>query len=271
MTIHTKRNALMTFAFILSGTSSFGCGADTDCPVGDRSYRIALPQTATPDAPLGALVFAHGFGGSAQGTMNNTNLRRLADELGIALIALQVDSPDWELPFSPRAYDADGSREFLYVDQVLQDVTARHSVDPGSVMMSGFSAGGMLTWNLACKRSDSFRAFVPMSGTFWLNVPNDCDQPASSVYHFHGDSDGVVPLEGRQIRNTHQGSVTGTLAMYSKLGGFGDHQSLTFGSATCDLKKNTDGIELAFCSFAGGHSFEVDFLRATWARTMRQN
>lgn len=259
-----KQLCTLAFLFSFAGNSVVACGPDTDCDVGSRTYRIALPTQTTETS--GAIVFAHGFGGSAQGTMNNAGLRTLADDLGVALVALQVATPDWELPFSPRAYDSNGSEEFAYVDSVLADLAAQHDLDTGNVLMTGFSAGGMMTWNLACYRSSSFIGFVPLSGTFWLEVPDDCDSNVAPVYHFHGANDTVVPFEGRQIRNTHQGSVTQTIEMYRDLGGFNASQTIEIGAASCELSANDRGQELGFCTFDGGHSFRRDFIQAAWER-----
>jgi polyhydroxybutyrate depolymerase len=214
----------------------------------------------------GAIVFAHGFGGSAQGTMNNTNLRTLANDLGVALVALQVASPDWELPFSPRAYDTDGSVEFSYVDAVLDDLLEHHGIRSDSALMAGFSAGGMLTWNLACHRSEKFLGFVPMSGTFWLETPDNCDDTVASVYHFHGSNDAVVPFEGRQIRNTHQGSITDAIAMYRQLGDFNMAEQIWLAGIPCDIATNDNAQEMALCTFQGGHAFRAEYIAAAWER-----
>ena len=46
---------------------ALACGPDTDCAVGDRTYRIALPEGHDGAAPVGALVWAHGYRGTAAG------------------------------------------------------------------------------------------------------------------------------------------------------------------------------------------------------------
>lgn len=255
---------LLTFLIGFGASNAQACGTDSDCFVDERSYRIAFPPQS--EQVSAAIVFAHGFGGSAQETMNNNQLAILADDLGVALVALQSASVDWELPFSPRAYDSDGSVEFAYVDAVLEDLRTRHNIDTNNMLMTGFSAGGMMTWNLACYRSTSFIGFAPLSGTFWLEEPNNCDADIASVYHFHGDNDTVVPFEGRQIRNTHQGSISQAITMYREHGKFMVSQGLEIGGADCEMFANQDKDELAFCTFEGGHTFRTDFIRATWER-----
>ena len=54
------------------------CGPETDCMIGDRTYRIQVPQGQAE--PFGALIYAHGYKGSAKAVMRNNALRALADE-----------------------------------------------------------------------------------------------------------------------------------------------------------------------------------------------
>ena len=52
------------FAFMLAllPSGAFACGPDTDCQVGDRIYRIAMPDGVQNP---GALVFSHGYRGAS--------------------------------------------------------------------------------------------------------------------------------------------------------------------------------------------------------------
>lgn len=235
------------------------CGPDSDCVVGPRTYRIAMPEG---DSTPGALLFAHGYRGTAAGAMRNGGLRRLANELGVALIAMQGVDGSWDLPGGPGTLTSDGLAEMRYYEAVLDDAEARFGIDRSDVVATGFSAGGMMTWNLLCKRSDLIRGAVPMSGTFWDPLPVACDSPAVSVIHIHGDADRTVPLGGRPIGPTTQGDVPSVLGMYARFGGFAGDGSEDVGAMDCALRENPEGARLGFCLFAGGHSFRLENLRA---------
>jgi polyhydroxybutyrate depolymerase len=246
-------------AFALLPTGAMACGADTDCMIGDRSYRIAMPEgVANP----GAIVFSHGHRGSANGVMRNGGLRRLASDLGYALIASNGVNGTWDLPGSPSNPSSDGSSEFSYFEAMLDDAATQFDIDPDNIIATGFSAGGMMTWNLICERSDLIRAAVPMSGTFWEDIPASCSTDPISVVHIHGDRDRTVPLGGRQVRESHQGDVPTALGMYANYGGFTGDTSYTLGGMTCTTRGNADGETLGFCLFEGGHSFRLENLRA---------
>lgn len=236
---------------------ALACGPDSDCVVGDRTYRLYLPPAAQT-GPVGALVFAHGYKGKAAQAMDNKGLRQVADDLGLALIALQSDGDDWAVAHAPQAPDRTDSLEYAYVDAVLADAATRATIDPARRVAAGFSAGGMMMWTLACGASDRFQGFVAVSGTFWAPMPEACPTPAANLVHIHGTTDTMVPLKGRVIGETSQGDVAGALAMYAAHGGFQPDGTVTApGDMTCQTARNPTGKLLAFCTFDGGHDFST--------------
>ncbi len=248
---------------LLSVSAARACGPDSDCMIGDRHYRIAMPEGAT--GPVGAIVFAHGYRGSARGVMRNMGLRRMVADMGLALIAVKSARDDWDIPGAPSDMDSDGAVEMAYFEAVVADATQRFDLDANRIMMSGFSAGGMVTWQLACNRPDLFAGFAPVSGTFWQGPPEVCVKPAS-VIHIHGTEDRTVPLTGRAIGPTRQGDVMEVLAMYRKAGGFGPAQTMRVDDMDCARRDNPAGDVLEFCTFEGGHSFSRDYLDYAWKR-----
>lgn len=238
---------------------AMACGVQTDCTVGDRIYRIAVPEGVTNP---GVLVFAHGYRGTANGAMRGENLRNLAFENDMALIAVQGVDGNWQLPGTPRNPTLTGEAEYSYFEAVLDDAEARFGIDRSRSVMTGFSAGGMMVWNLICHRSDLFAGFVPMSGTFWTPEPVTCDSPAANVVHIHGTADTTVPLGGRPIGEQHQGDVLEALGMYAGYGGYADPARSDVGDMACETRENADGKVLGFCAFDGGHGFGIGRLRA---------
>ena len=255
--------AIMLAALILPATVS-ACGPDTDCKIGDRHYRIKMPEGHDGKSNVGAIVYAHGYRGSAKAMMKNKSMARIASELGVALIATKSYSDDWRLPGVPRNTDADGEIEFSYYDAVVEDITKRFPIDRTRLIATGFSAGGMMVWNLICHRSNLFAGFAPISGTFWEPEPATCTSPPTSVIHIHGDNDPVVPLMGRPIADTHQGQVPEVMAMYTMYGDYRFAREQTRGKLKCREAKNTSGKILNFCLFSGGHSFRAEFVKQAW-------
>ncbi|MEM6665711.1 MAG: prolyl oligopeptidase family serine peptidase [Pseudomonadota bacterium] len=259
--------ALAGLALLLpaSGDRAMACGPDTDCIIGERTYRIRMPEGHDGARPVGAVLYAHGYKGSAAGAMRNQALGKTLSDMGLAFIAAKSAGDDWSLPGTPSNLKSDVRVELDYFDALLADVTTRFAVDPERIMMTGFSAGGMMVWTLACERPDRFLGFAPIAGTFWAPVPDTCRGPVADIIHIHGDADRIVPLAGRPIGKAHQGDVPTALAMYARFGAFGDEGPLAApGDQTCTERRNPDGKRLAFCQFPGGHSFRTGDLRFAW-------
>jgi polyhydroxybutyrate depolymerase len=252
---------LFLFLILLClSTQAFACGDQSDCMVGERSYRIAMPPGVEPGS-VPAILHVHGFRGRASGTMRNMGMRRLAREYGVALIAVQSDGPGWDVPNNPRNPDSDGQAELAYFDAVRADAVARFGLDPERIIATGFSSGAMMIWNLACARPQDYLGFVPVAGTFWKAPPESCTAPAANIMHIHGDNDTVVPLMGRAIRSTRQGAVPEALQMYAAFGEFDAPQSTRYPGLACKQRTNPEGAVLEFCIFSGAHAFRTDHLR----------
>lgn len=174
------------------------CGSPgAECPVEGGFYRLALPEGA--EAPVPALIYLHGWGGSSAGVMKNRAMRETLAARGYALIAPEgIPSAhhrnrDWGV--------RDGSRhprdDLAFLGRVLDDA-ARHGVARDRVLMAGFSRGASMVWDVACHAPGTARAYAPVAGAFWEPLPAACAGPVA-LFHTHGWSDRVVSLEGRPV------------------------------------------------------------------------
>ncbi len=245
-----------------------GCGASPEvCTIAAGSYHIERPAKA--DTPVPALVFLHGFGSSGAGTMGMRSMVDAALARGYAVIA-----PDGV----PRAAPGDqtgrtwgfypmrpGPRdEIAFLQAVRDDAVAHHGVDPGRVVLGGFSLGGAMTSYLACAVPDAFAAYVPVAGAFWYPLPEACVGPVH-LFHTHGWSDNVVPLEGRILRGgtsltepgaIAQGDVWQAMQVWRAANGCRPNPA-TFAETGIFWRRKwegcTSGHALEFALFASGH------------------
>jgi polyhydroxybutyrate depolymerase len=242
------------------GQPALACGRTTDCGLGERSYRIVLPESRAPDEPLGAIVFAHGYRGSAAGTMRSDALVGLAATQGLAFVAADAAGDDWQIPGVPSYPAADGMAELAYFDALRDDLIERFAVDPERIVAAGFSAGGMMTWHLACHRGDAFAGFVPLAGTFWAPLPDHCPTTAIDLIHYHGTADSIVPIEGRPIGEAHQSDVREAMALLTAAGGYSTVASEPAPDLDCTLHRNDADQRLELCLFEGGHELRIEHL-----------
>jgi polyhydroxybutyrate depolymerase len=200
--------------FLTIASDARACGLEGPaCEVPLGSYRIVLPASAAPDVGYPALLFFHGAGGSGARALANTAMVDAFLARGWAVIAPDgLERPDsrfgpgWFFhPARPALRD-----ELAFSREVLNDAAERFGIDRESVLMSGFSIGGSLTWYLACRDPEVATAFAPVAGAFWRPHPEvgGCAGPVR-LLHTHGWRDETVPLEGRPLRSADilQGDV----------------------------------------------------------------
>lgn len=274
--------ALIACAAIVTVPVSLACGVDEPCTVESGEYRIRMPAERMEDAPLGAVMYFHGWKGTAERVMRNAALAQVADDLGVALIAPHGAGGTWSYPGSPGQH----RDEFRYVEEVLDDAVARFGVDSERVLAAGFSMGGSMVWNLACHMGERFAGFAPIAGAFWEPLPARCPSGMPIMQHVHGMGDRVVPYEGRPIGSDfHQGDVGRSIDVWLAQGtcaGNGPTRDVigeAIGDALADPKKALS-CEFSFecgrgvielCLHRGGHSVRPAWIRRAWLSIPKLN
>jgi len=187
------------------------CGAaGAACRTAGGAYNVALPADKPSDAGLPAFIHLHGLGGSGDKVVGNKGFARSITKEGYLLIAptglrwAGGGPTDWSVrDGSPAQRD-----EEAFILEVIADAEARFGLDRDRIILSGFSRGGSMVWDLACRAPGHFAAFAPGGGGFWRPLPAACTAPVR-LFHVHGWKDRVVPLEGRKIpgKPIHQGNL----------------------------------------------------------------
>ena len=256
---------IAAFVLAMSGTiARAGCGdEEAACEIAGGTYHVELPEDRAEEPA--ALMFLHGWGSSGEGTLTMRGVVDAALERGYAVIA-----PDgipregrsgrtWAFhPERPQRRD-----EIAFLTAVRDDAAERFGLDPGRMLLAGFSIGGSMTSYLACAEPDAFAAYAPVSGSFWRPHPETCAGPVR-LLHTHGWRDPVVPLEGRLLRGDSldapnavaQGDVWHAMDLWRQAGGC-RLQADEFASDDTYWRKDwtscSDGAALGFALFDGGH------------------
>lgn len=182
-----------------SAAPAQGCGTpEGTCPVATGVYRLALPPSE--GGPVPAVVYLHGYSGSAEGVMRNAAMLGALAARGYALIAPEGQPtpgrPD-RLNWSVRDGRPLPRDDLAFLAEVLDDA-ARQGVDRGRILMTGFSRGGSMVWDVACHAPGMARAYAPVAGAFWEPLPDRCAGQVD-LFQTHGWTDRTVPLEGRAV------------------------------------------------------------------------
>ncbi len=241
------------------------CGVEAACTVPSGEYRVRLPGGAKPSERIGAILYLHGYGGTAENAIRNKALVRMASDLGVALIAPQGADRSWSFPGSPQERRDD----IAFVAAVLDDATRRLPIDPDKILASGFSVGGSMVWYLACNLGDRFAGFAPVAGAFWEPLPQSCPGPEPNLFHVHGTSDTVVPMAGRAIGDrARQGDVMEGWKLWETKGACAGEVPESFSlerlGLECERRARCNGKTLELCLHPGGHAFKAVWVARAW-------
>lgn len=194
---------VLILAFLLSGERAFALdcgGASQPCKTAAGKYHIAIPAE-WQGGP--AVLHLHGYGSSGAKIIGKESFVKRFTTRGYALIAPtglpwhEGKPNDWAVRDGWQTYPR---RDVIFLREVLADAVARAGVDPDRVLLTGFSRGGSMVWDMACLAPDFARAYAPAAGGFWQPMPKKCAGP-SHILHVHGFADPMVPMEGRAWHN----------------------------------------------------------------------
>jgi polyhydroxybutyrate depolymerase len=87
-----------------------------------------------------------------------------------------------------------GSRDVEFVNDLIDTLQRRCSVDPDRIYATGHSNGGGMVHRLACELADRIAAIGPVSGAY-SSGPCTPSRPVP-VFAIHGTADPIVPYDG---------------------------------------------------------------------------
>lgn len=188
-------------------------GAEVPCEIAGGTYHMRLPEAWDGASALPVLIFYHGHRGTGRPILGNGGLATDFAANGYLLVAPNGASFEGGGPQSYPARDQPGWRDDVaFTLSVLDDLAARLPIDRDRIYASGFSAGGSMTWLLACEAGQHLAGMVAVAGA--LRVPNATECAGLDglpIMQVHGFADAQVPFEGRAIRDWHQGSLWDSL------------------------------------------------------------
>tara|TARA_B110000438_G_C15709339_1_gene604591 strand:+ start:161 stop:1030 length:870 start_codon:yes stop_codon:yes gene_type:complete len=164
-----------------------------------REYLIHIPDSYDGSTALPMLFNFHGFGGTASGFMNETNMRSLANSENFILVYPQgtrlngfshwnagLDTPD----------NKSNADDLGFIEALIIELSTQYNVDLERVYACGYSNGSMFSHALACYKSNLIAAIGSVSGAM-LDTSNFCSPThPTAVINIHGTSDNVLPYNG---------------------------------------------------------------------------
>jgi polyhydroxybutyrate depolymerase len=134
------------------------------------------------------------IGGDAGSWMfpQQSHFEELAETDGI-ILAFPVGK---RLPSNEGAWqlntDAQSRQDIDFIEALIDEISAQHSVDPARVYAIGYSLGSMFTYELACHMSDRFAAIASFAGTMPVSPKSCMQKEFVPILHIHGLDDPII-------------------------------------------------------------------------------
>ena len=257
-----KQIVLFVLALFVSQSAEAAdrpCAPNVPCKTATGTYHLAFPDDWDGRARLPAVIYFHGHSSSGRNVVRNKRLVNKITKRGYLLIAPNGTAGKGRTALGwPARRDADGRRDDVaFTSEVMASVRRRVSLDEKKILVTGYSSGGSMAWHLACYTFDTFTGFAPIAGGLRRPVPvGKCPAGPVRLLHIHGFSDPQVPLEGRGIRDWHQGNVFEGLSILRKTNGCRSNPTAftTRGRYQCRQWSGCkSGKDIEFCLHPRGH------------------
>jgi phospholipase/carboxylesterase len=155
-----------------------------------RDGLLRVPPSYRPDRPAPLLVMLHGAGGDAGQVLPMA--APAADEFGVLVLATDSRGPTWDVILGGYGPDV------RFLDRALEQVFARHAVDPARVAVGGFSDGASYALSLGLANGDLFAGGVLAFSPGFMAPAARHGTPR--VFVSHGARDGVLPIDATSRR-----------------------------------------------------------------------
>lgn len=194
-----------------------GTGEDRAKPsTGPRPAPIVFrPRRFGPSVKLPLLIALHPSGDTPTDWRQETHFNVLAHQYGF-VVAYLGSLPAGHRPGAGPAWrKVDLQRNMAYIDSEITTLIKSENVDPKRVYVMGFSAGGTMTYMVACTLSSRIAGIAVVSGAMLPKFPCHLTHPMTEL-EIIGTND-LIPYKG----TPHLLSVFQVADRFRKLNGCG--------------------------------------------------
>jgi polyhydroxybutyrate depolymerase len=156
----------------------------------ERKYIIYTPQGYDGTSKLPLLLNFHGFSGLAGEYMSYTNMTPIADSENFILVYPQGSDLDGSSHWNAALNGGDNKSDvddLGFVESLINKLSSENLIDTNRVYAVGYSNGGMMSYALACYKSNLISAISSVSGYM---LQTECT-PSHSIplIKLHGTTD----------------------------------------------------------------------------------
>jgi len=196
----------------------------------ERSYLAYVPATLAPGAPLLLVLHGTGMTGAQMRAATGGEFDRLADARGFAVVYPTGYKNTWD---DCRKTDPSAAKQ-LHVDDIgfFRALVARlhdaHAIDPGRVVIMGYSNGAQMAMRTALEAPDIVAAIAAVSANLPVADNSVCHPSGKpvAVLLMDGTADPINPFTGGEVKLGKNGSrgivrsTDETARYWAQLGGY---------------------------------------------------
>jgi len=124
----------------------------------DRTYIVHAPSGLN-NPPL--VLNIHGYNMDGPTEQSYTKMDNVADREKFIVVYPSAINKSWDLS---------GTNDFTFLLAIIDTIDKQYKIDRNRIYACGFSQGGFMSFQLACKYSEIFAAIAPTSG----NMSGNC-------------------------------------------------------------------------------------------------
>ncbi len=218
--------------FALDGTGTLVSGSIT------RSFAFHCPGTSVaPNLPV--MLVLHGDGGTGAGIKGYSGFDAVSNTQNFLAVYPDAKNSSWNryadnVPGDAGLNNPSAPDDVLFISDLISYLCNTYQINSQKVYVTGHSAGGFMSYNLALQLPNKIAAFCPVAGSLWgdntfintyLSSASYVEVP---IYHIHGDADATVsypdpnhtpaawgewPLSGIAYQNCNQSTYTSTTSI----------------------------------------------------------
>jgi len=203
-----------------------------------REYVLHVPSGYTGKVAVPLLVDFHGHGGTGTTQQKDSPYPKVVDTDNV-ITAFPTAIGDWNI--GPCC--ADNVDDLGFAKDLVAEIEKLACIDPKRVYAAGFSMGGGMSHQLACRDEDVFAAVAPAAfDLLQENLATCKPKRPVTVISFRGSADTLAPYNGglsNLVRPINFLGAVGSMKKWAEINGCT--------GAAADLGNNCQGFAASQC------------------------
>ena len=162
----------------------------------NREYIIYVPQSYSSSTTTPILFAFHGGSGYAYDFMNyEADFRPIADTANFILVYPQaLEDPNDGNSTNWLHKDPTDHKDIFFIEYLIDTLSTQFNIDDSRVYATGYSLGGMFSYELACQLNEKITAIASVAGAAFHGAFSYCDiTHPTAVLSINGTDDGTHP------------------------------------------------------------------------------